>query len=206
MDNKMTNAVKEDESDDNKMKEIKCQTEDQDELSDLVSLPSITHTNDDYFKWVKAGLNNQIQSSNSTTLINLKQQLSPNNALSRSDTMTTSYTFGSVGQAVKNNHNNDKNQASTNDSECNMNKSREIEIEFEPDMDTKSATSDAEIEKLDLNNTADTSSDENFKFSRIYSEEFKKILKRHDDTLIEMANYNSDSTLEAPTYVDHFLT
>jgi len=63
------------------------------ELSDIISLPSITFSNDEYFKWVK----NQSASFMNNTDFQCDQNLSI--PLSRSDTMTTQNTLYSSQRA-----------------------------------------------------------------------------------------------------------
>lgn len=88
--------------------------DDEEELSDLISLPSITLTNDEYFKWIKERASS---TAHPTTVLTFKHDCALNdsnsennnlaaaptssaaivaNGLYRSDTMTTTYTFGSL--------------------------------------------------------------------------------------------------------------
>lgn len=72
-----------------------------DDLSDITSLPSITFTNDEYFKWIKkqnastsSSSRNSSKSTNASKLSGDEYQLQ--RPISRSDTMTTTHTVSSL--------------------------------------------------------------------------------------------------------------
>ena len=78
-----------------------------DDLSDVQSIPSITVTNDDYFKW---NSRNQFNNSASSTPAHFQRQ-NGGNGISRSDTMTTLHTvssFPATNEDGNGNHGNDQ--------------------------------------------------------------------------------------------------
>ena len=85
------------------------------ELSDIISLPSITLTNDEYFRWIK---NQSLSVAPTSPPFNIKNLMfnNSNAVIRRSDTMTTTHTISSMHHKSKlsnlNNENDDDNDDS----------------------------------------------------------------------------------------------
>ena len=87
------------------------------ELSDIISLPSITLTNDEYFRWIK---NQSLSIAPTSPPFNIKSLLlnNSNAGVSRSDTMTTTHTLSSMHHKSRlSNLNNDQDNDNEEDSD-----------------------------------------------------------------------------------------